>query len=105
MKKKQKETKLYLVSVRTESEGDREAHERVCVFPTREVAEAYIAREADEFQREHYEEFLKGKYQVETSVPGYFEAVSEWGDDVYIWALSVVPMSENEVCVYTTYVY
>lgn len=99
------ENKLYLVSVRTESEGDREAHERVCIFPTREVAEAYIKRETDEFQREHYDGFRDGKYYVDTDVPGYFEALSEYGDDVYIWALTVVPMSENEVCVKTAYIY
>lgn len=101
----QKETKLYLVSVRTESECDRETHERVCIFPTRDIAEAYINREAHEFQREHYDEFATGKYQVDTNVPGYFEASSEYGEDVYQWALTVVPMSDNEVCVKTAYIY
>ena len=100
MKEKVKE-KVYVVTMTDENTEmySAERHENMCVFRTREDAEAFIKRETDEYQREHFEEFARGDLVWESCCAGYMSVQD--GEGWYTdWLLHEAVISENHCEVY-----
>lgn len=88
--------KVYVVTMTDENTEmcNAERHETMCAFRTREDAEAFIKRETDEYQREHYDEFVNGDLVWESCCAGYMSVQD--GDGWYTdWLLHEIEVSDG----------
>lgn len=85
--------KTVCVVIKT-SETPEERHDTMVAFTTRSEAERYIKEQFNEFQREHYEEFVNGDLETQDLFPGFVEVMDGWGEYIFTWLLHEATLNE-----------